>query len=135
MSPRTTFLAKVLGLFLLCMAAPMALSKTSMLTAITATVHDPGLLLAYSIISLAAGLAMVVGHNVWSGGPAATIVTLVGWAALIKGLLLLFLPSDMFVTFYARVDFPDLFYGYAAVFAVIGFYLVYSGFMGTRAKS
>jgi hypothetical protein len=135
MSSRTIFLAKVIGLFLLCMAALMALSKTSLLTAIAATVHEPGLLLAYSIISLAAGMAMVVGHNVWSGGPAAIIVTLVGWAALIKGLLLLFLPSDMFVTLYGRADFGDRLYGYAALFAVIGLYLVYSGFRAARAKS
>jgi hypothetical protein len=35
-----------------------------------------------------------LGHNVWSGGALPVVVTLVGWVALIKGLLLLFLSPE-----------------------------------------
>jgi hypothetical protein len=35
------------------------------------------------------GVAMVVGHNVWSGGALPLVVTPVGWLILAKGLLLL----------------------------------------------
>jgi hypothetical protein len=41
------------------------------------------------IVTVAIGLALVLGHNVWSGGPLAIAVTLMGWATLVKGLALL----------------------------------------------
>ena len=37
------------------------------------------------MVATAAGLAIVLGHNVWSGGALAIAVTLFGWAALLKG--------------------------------------------------
>jgi hypothetical protein len=41
-------------------------------------------------ITLAAGLAMVLAHNIWSGGALVVVVTVVGWITLIKSLLFLF---------------------------------------------
>jgi hypothetical protein len=37
-------------------------------------------MLVYAIISLAVGVAMILGHNVWSGGALPVVVTLVGWS-------------------------------------------------------
>ena len=47
-----------------------------------------------AIVGLAMGLAMVVGHNVWSGGALPVVVTLVGWWTAIKSLALLILPQQ-----------------------------------------
>jgi uncharacterized membrane protein len=132
MSPRTMFLAKVIGLFLLCMAASLVLNKASMLAALAATVREPEILLAYSIVFLLVGLAMVIGHSVWSGPTTAIIVTLLGWAILMKSLLLLFVPSGVMVSLYGLVRFADFSSVYAAVIAVIGLYLAYRGFRAPR---
>jgi hypothetical protein len=40
-----------------------------------------------AVISLAAGFAMIIGHNVWSGGALPITVTLVGWLILARGLV------------------------------------------------
>ena len=55
-------------------------------------------LLFAGVFALIVGLAIVLGHNVWSGGAAPAIVTLVGWASLVKGLLILFLPGPGVLT-------------------------------------
>jgi hypothetical protein len=53
------------------------------------------MMLVLGVSTLAAGLAMVLAHNIWSGDALAVIVTLMGWLtlALIKGLLFLLLPG------------------------------------------
>ena len=50
---------------------------------VTALVHNPPLLLIVGMIGLIAGLAIVLGHNVWYGGMLPVVVTLVGWLILI----------------------------------------------------
>jgi hypothetical protein len=80
-------------------------------------------------ITLAAGLAMVLAHNIWSGGAVVVIVTIVGWITLIKSLLFLFLPPDMEAgLFLGQLHYQQLFYLYGAISLVLGVYLTYSGF-------
>jgi hypothetical protein len=62
-------------------------------------------------ITLVAGLAMVLTHNIWSGSALVVIVTLVGWVTLLKSLLLLFLPVAVEADFFLRqLHYPELFY-------------------------
>lgn len=61
-------------------------------------------------VMLAAGLAMVLAHNIWSGGALVVVVTLVGWMTLIKSLGFLFLPPEMEVRlFVERLHYQQLF--------------------------
>jgi len=84
------------------------------------------------VITLAVGLAMVLAHNIWSGGALVVIVTLVGWMTLIKSLLFLFLPPEVEAGFFLRqLHYQELFYLYGAVSLVLGFYLTYGGFKST----
>ena len=46
-------------------------------------------MLLSGMVATAAGIAVVLGHNVWSGGALPVVVTLVGWAALLMGVALL----------------------------------------------
>jgi hypothetical protein len=128
MSARTSFLAKLIGLFLIAMGLPMAADKTDMVRAITQVVHDPALLLTFGMITLALGLAMVLGHNVWSGGAAPVMVTLFGWALLAKSVVLLFLSPAAMVGLYAVVRFEAFYYVDVAAILLIGVYLTYAGF-------
>jgi hypothetical protein len=50
-------------------------------------------------IAVTAGLAIVIGHNVWSGGALLVIVTLLGWIILIRGVVLLFLSPSAKIRF------------------------------------
>ena len=91
MSKLTIFLARSIGLFMVLLVAGFLVRGG---TAIEATIEDEGVMISYAIISLAMGVAMVIGHNVWSGGALPVVVTLVGWLVLAKGFLLLVLAPD-----------------------------------------
>ena len=74
---------------------------------IETTVADRPVMLVYAITSLAMGIAMVLGHNVWSGGALPVAVTLVGWLILAKGLLLCFLRQKRCPERSSRCDMPS----------------------------
>jgi vacuolar-type H+-ATPase subunit I/STV1 len=87
------------------------------------------MVLILGVITLAAGLAMVLAHNIWSGGALAVIVTLVGWLALIKGLFFLFLPPEMEAGLFLRqLHYQQLFYLYAGIPLVLVICLTFGGF-------
>jgi hypothetical protein len=79
------------------------------------------------MITLGIGLAIVLGHNVWSGGPLPVLVTLFGWSQLVRGLLLLLLPADAQIAFFQALRLEDYFYLYAGIPLVVGAYLTYAG--------
>ena len=80
-------------------------------------------------ITLVAGLAMVLAHNIWSGGALVVVVTLVGWITLIKSLFVLFLPPEMEAGFFlGQLHYQQLFGVYGATSLVLGPYLTYGGF-------
>ena len=88
-----------------------------------------------SMITLTAGLAMILAHNVWSGGALPVVVTIVGWAVLIKGLLLFFLPSGVGSEFILKaLRNPLLFYVCMTPSLVIGIYLTYEGFASKATR-
>ncbi len=53
--------------------------------------NDQGLIFVSGILLLVAGLAIVRVHNVWSGGWR-IVVTVLGWLAVISGILRMLLP-------------------------------------------
>jgi hypothetical protein len=95
MSTLTIYLARLIGLSAVLLVAALLVRGNAL---IMATVADGPVMLVYAIFSLAAGLAIILGHNVWSGGTLPVIVTLVGWLIFAKGLLL------MLVTPASRTD-------------------------------
>ncbi len=128
MLPRTIFLGRLIGLFLILAALSMLMHKQSLVATVPRLIQDRPLLLFIGLIASIAGLAMVLGHNVWAGGTLPVVVTLIGWTILIRGLLLFFLSPETLAIFFEMLHFEDLFYVYAAISGVIGLYLTYAGF-------
>ena len=133
MSPRTVFLSRLIGLYCILVALSMITRKQATVETVTALLHDPSMMFVLGVITLVSGLAMVLSHNVWSGGALAVIVTLVGWGTLIKGLFFLFLPPGMEAGFFLRqLHYQELFYLYGGISLGLGIYLTYGGFKSTR---
>jgi hypothetical protein len=129
MFSRTIFLAKLIGLYCILVIPSMLLHRQATVDWMTALLNNAALLWVLSVITLTIGLAMVLAHNVWSGGALPVVVTLVGWATLIKGLLFLFLPSGVESEFIlSALRNPALFYVWMTPSLVIGIYLTYGGF-------
>jgi hypothetical protein len=128
MSPRKIF-SRLIGLYCILVALSMITRRQATLESVTALLHNPSMIFIVGIITLAGGLAMVLPHNIWSGGALAVVVTLVGWMALIKGLFFLFLPPEVEAGFFLQqLHYQELFYFYGAVSLVLGVYLTYGGF-------
>ena len=128
MSPRTIFLGRLIGLYCLLFALAMMSHRQATVDTVTAIVHDAPVLLLSCIVATTAGLAIVLAHNVWSGGALPILVTLVGWISLLKGLIFLFLPPETSVAYFEALHYGQFFYAYMSLTLVIGIYLTVVSF-------
>jgi putative exporter of polyketide antibiotics len=129
MSPRTPFLSRLIGLYAILVALSMFSRGQATVETVAALLQNPSMVFVLGVVMLAAGLAMVLAHNVWSAGALVVVVTLVGWMTLIKSLVFLFLPPEMEARlFLERLHYQQLFYFYWALPLVLGLYLTYGGF-------
>jgi hypothetical protein len=125
MSTLTVYLARLIGLSAILLAAALLVRGNAL---IMATVADRPVMLVYAIFSLAAGLAIILGHNVWSGGTLPVIVTLVGWLIFAKGLVLLLVTPEALAPFLERMHYGEHYSLYIVPALIIGLYLTYAGF-------
>jgi hypothetical protein len=129
MSPRTPFLSRLIGLYAILVALSMFSRGQASAETVAALLQNPSTVFVLGVVMLAAGLAMVLAHNIWSGGALVVVVTLVSWMTLIKSLVFLFLPPEMEARlFLERLHYQQLFYFYWALPLVLGLYLTYGGF-------
>jgi hypothetical protein len=134
-SSRTVFLSRLLGLYCIVMALSMFLRGQLMVDTVTSMLGNAPLMLFFGVVIVVAGLAMVLTHNIWSGGTLTVLVTLIGWIALIKGVLFLIVPPGSSGAFFLNgFHYRQLSYLYAAITLIVGLYLTYGGFRsGLRA--
>jgi len=134
MSRVTVFLARLIGLYMMIVGLSLALRKEESISTISAVTHAPDLLLVLGLLALAAGLAIVLRHNVWSGGALPITVTLLGWLILLRSALLLFLPLQAIADLVDALQIERLFYVYVGIVIVLGFCLTYAGFTSRAGK-
>jgi hypothetical protein len=119
----------LIGLYCILIGLSMMTHSQATVETVTALLQNPSMTLILGVITLAAGLAMVLAHNIWSGGTLVVVVTLVGWMALVKSLFFLFLPPEMETRlFLQQLHYQQLFYLYGAISLALGVYLTYGGF-------
>ena len=95
MPARTLFLSRLIGLYCLLIGLTMTSHRQLTLEAVAALFQNPSLTLLLGLTTLGASLGIVLSHNLWWSGRLALMITLIGWLALIKSLLFLFLNPTM----------------------------------------
>jgi hypothetical protein len=85
MRPATVYLGKLLGLFTLITSFWLLAERQTAVSTIPALLGDRPAMVIFAIIALAGGLAIVLAHNIWSGGVLPILVTLIGWVMVIRG--------------------------------------------------
>ena len=120
MSRLTVFLARLIGPFIVLLVFALLIRGSA---TVATAVADRPVMLIYAIISLAMGLAMILGHNVWSGGALPVVVTLVGWLILAKGLMLLFVTPEALKQVFDHMQYGEHYYLYLTPSLLIGLYL------------
>jgi hypothetical protein len=124
----TTFLAKLLGLWVVIAVLSLSLNREASIATLNALFADPALLWVTGAFTTVIGLAIVLVHNRWSGGLLPVIVTIYGWLALLKGVLFLAFPEPAQADFFRAMRFDQYFYEYLAVALAIGAFFTYEGF-------
>ncbi|MEP9370722.1 hypothetical protein [Mesorhizobium sp. KR1-2] len=128
MSRLTIFLSRLLGLFFLLVAITMFLQQQNTVETVAMFFRDPPLIMVLGMITLAIGLAIVLAHNVWSGGALPVVVTLLGWLFLIRGIVLLTLPPTEVSALFEMLRFSRFAPFFELIMLIIGAYLTFAGF-------
>ncbi len=129
MSSTTIFLSRLLGLYCLIMGLTMATRGSDFVDTLTLVLRDAPLMLTLGMITLVAGLSLVLVHNHWSGGPVTLLITVLSWLTLAKGLALVLLNKDVATILFVNVlVYREYFEFYTGTFIVLGLYLTYAGF-------
>lgn len=87
-------LGKVMGFYLLVMSVALLYNRSYFEGMLSDVVKNKAFMLYGGAIALVVGLFLVLTHNIWSTDWR-ILVTLMGWAALIKGLMLIAFPGYM----------------------------------------
>jgi uncharacterized membrane protein YfcA len=131
MRASTRFLSRLFGLYLLIVSIVMLLHRQDVLATVQATVNDRPILLLAGVLAVFGGLAIVLVHNLWTGGVATVVVTVLGWLVLFKGVSLLAVGPQGTADFYlVTLHFGDLYFAYAVLCCLVGAFLSYAGFRG-----
>ena len=89
---RATFIAKLLGPFILVGGVGMLVNQSIYQAMISDFLHSAALVYLSGMLSLLAGLAIVNVHNSWTSGWS-VVITVIGWLMLLGGMVRLVLPQ------------------------------------------
>lgn len=128
---RTRMFARVLGPFFTIVAIVVAVRAPDMRTILsefTASAVWPWIIGA---LALMAGISIIAFHQVWRG-PAAIIISVIGWLMVARGIFLLGFP-DTFASLADRmIGAVGAWQGAYVVLALVGLYLTYVGWKPAR---
>ncbi len=124
----TIYLSRLIGVVALIIAAAMLADKTTVVATVEHLGQDRTALLLLGVFRVIVGATIVLIHNVWSRGVWPLVVTLTGWAMLVRGVINLFLPPDVMASLVASSHAVDFYYLYAAIPLLLGAYLSLRGF-------
>ncbi len=130
---RTRMFARVVGPYLVIIAATAALRPMDMRTLLSQFEANPLWAWVVGAFILLLGLLAIALHPYWRGA-AAIIVSVVGWLVALKGLFLVAFPLTYFSMANSAIDAVGWWRGAAVVYALIGLYLAYVGWMPARIR-
>ena len=85
MSATTFFLGKLLRLYLIAISIGMFVGRRRTLATLDEMARSGHWMLFSGMVATGTSLAVVLVHDVWSGGALAIAVTLAGWVGLLTG--------------------------------------------------
>jgi uncharacterized membrane protein HdeD (DUF308 family) len=122
------FLARLIGPIAIVMGAAMLINPVNMREMATDFLEHRGLIFLAGILTLLAGLAIVLTHNVWvAGWP--VIITIVGWLSVVGGIFRIVFPDSVKSIGEAMLSYSSGLTAAGVVQALIGGWLCYVGYM------
>jgi hypothetical protein len=120
------YLAKLIGPIYLVVAIGMLLNQGHFRAMAKEIAASPALFYLTGVIALIIGGLIVLLHNVWQGWP--IVVTLLGWAAILKGVVRTVLPAQSAIWVQKVTGNVNAMTAAALVALALGAYLTAMGF-------
>ncbi|MFH1173423.1 MAG: hypothetical protein V1692_02750 [bacterium] len=124
----TFFLTKVLGFFMLVIGLSVLIKGKTLSKIMREFTSHEYMQYFGGIINLLIGLLLVAYHNVWALPLNVLLVTIIGWATLLKGLAFLLLPEDSVSKMVKAFDNKTWHVLAGVLSLVIGVYFIYTWF-------
>lgn len=119
------FLAKVMGLYLVIGGVATLINYKTFRDAVKDFAKSRIIPLLSGVLALMIGLLLVVSHNVWEGGWP-VIITVIGWLAVLEGILYLVFPGAL--KWIAKKITSTWYVVFGVVYILLGAYLCYVSF-------
>lgn len=131
----TYFYAEWFGLLISVIALAMLANRRTMLEAIREMIGagNRAVLFLAAILTLLLGLLLVLTHNIWTGNALTIVVTLLGWAFILRAVLLLFLPHSTLEKLFGWIRLEQVYYVVGILALVLGVWMSWAGFAGLGA--
>ena len=124
----TLFLAQALGVYMTVVGISILMYPKRTSKAIHEIISDYFIPYFGGMMALVFGLLIVLTHNVWED-LTTSVISLIGWTALVKGMLLFLLPHDSFAELAEKFNSRRSMTMWGVAALVIGVYLLYAGFV------
>ncbi len=121
------FIAKLLGPMFLVVGAALLSRPEAFRALLKEFVASGALMYLAGFLGLLSGLALLLVHNVWAPDWR-LVITLIGWATLIRALVTIFRPQAIISLADRLVEFKNAFPAAGVIDLVIGAMLSYSGY-------
>ena len=122
------FLAKLIGPFALALGLALVFQGTGFRAFASEFMASPALIFLSGVITLPAGLAIVLTHNVWTPDWR-VVITIVGWLAVVTGAIRMIVPQQAAAKARGVIAQPLIPKIGAAIWLAIGALLSYYGYI------
>lgn len=120
------FLAKAFGIYLIIICLSMIGNKKYYHDATASVTKDPGEMFITSIMTLIAGIFLILFHNIWVFDWR-VIITLLAWITFIKGIYRILFPHHI-QRINKIIENNSFYYSMFTIFLIIGIFLFFKGF-------
>ena len=121
------FIAKVLGPCYFIVGIGMLLNRRYFQKVLEDYFKNAALVFFTGMAPLVFGLVIVILHNTWVANWT-VLITIFGWAGIIKGVWLMLFPGSMAKMIEAYIKNPSLLMAHSVLAVVLGLFLSYMGY-------
>jgi hypothetical protein len=126
----TFFLAQFIGLMLLAVGASLLFQGKVFMKVLTDITENRSALFMVGMVLYLGGVAMVLNHNIWSGGPLVVVITLIGWVLTLRGVASMFMAGHSITRMIRVFKVEEFSWLYGILILTISTCLLYFGFAG-----
>ncbi len=123
------FLAKMLGITYTIICFAFIVKHANYSSLYEKVTKNETFMVGAGMIGILTGSALVVSHNIWVWNWP-VLITILGWAGLIKGTALILMPGEVAKPFAKWFKNPNFIIGGGLFWLAYGLVLAYFGFLG-----